>query len=149
VKPLKPLAEARSARKTREDHMANDESAVREVLAADDQRRAATVAGDLATLQALMTDDFTYTHFNGFREGRDGYVDRVRGGAVEYVSLDRRDAKVRIFGDVAVIDGLASMTYRPRALPDPLTSDTLYLAVWRRHAGAWRIEAYASTAEQK
>lgn len=123
-------------------------AAVREVLAADDRRRAATQAHDVATLEAIMTDDFTYTHFNGFREGRDGYVDRVRGRAVEYVSLDRRDAKVRIFGDVAVIDGLASMTYRPRTMPEPLVSHTLYLAVWRRYAGAWRIEAYASTAEE-
>jgi len=126
--------------------MSHDAEA-RAVLEADDRRRAATVAGDIATLEAMMTDDFTYTHFNGFREGREGYVGRVRGGTVEYISLDRRDATVRIFGDVAVIDGLASMTYRPRTMTEPLISHTLYLAVWRRYAGVWRIEAYASTAE--
>ena len=126
---------------------ANDEGAVREVLAADDRRRAATVAYDVATLDSLFSEGFTYTHFNGFREGRDGYLDRVRQGGVKYVSLDRRDAEVRLFGDVAVIDGLASMTYQLPTEDKPRTVDTLCLAVWRRDGARWRIEAYASTLE--
>jgi ketosteroid isomerase-like protein len=124
-----------------------DAAAVRDVLAADDRRRAATQAYDADALEALMTEAFTYTHFNGFREGRDGYLGRIRGGGVEYVSLDRRDAQVRIFGDVAVIDGKASMTYRLPSETKPNTVHNLYLAVWRRIGGAWRIEAYASTLE--
>lgn len=124
------------------------QSAVRAVLEADDRRRAATAAGDAATLSDLMSEAFTYTHFNGFREGRDSYVGRVAdGGSVEYISLDRRDAEVRLFGDVAVIDGRASMTYRPLAEDKPRTIHNLYLAVWRHDAGGWRIEAYASTLE--
>ena len=125
-----------------------DQAAARAVLEADDRRRAATVAGDTATLNELMSEAFTYTHFSGFREGRAGYVGRIaEGGAVEYVSLDRRDAEVRVFGDVVVIDGRASMTYRPLNEDKPRTIHNLYLAVWRREGGRWRIEAYASTLE--
>jgi ketosteroid isomerase-like protein len=124
-------------------------AAAREILEADDRRRAATAAGDLATLEALMSEGFTYTHFNGFREGRDGYIGRMRQGGVEYVSLDRRDAQVRVFGDLAVVDGRASMTYRLLSEDAPRTAHSLYLAVWRRDAGRWRIEAYASTTEDE
>ncbi|HEY3694655.1 nuclear transport factor 2 family protein [Phenylobacterium sp.] len=125
-----------------------DAAAAREVLAADDRRRAATMAGDLATLEAMMSEGFTYTHFNGFREGREAYLGRIRdGGAVEYIALDRRDGQVRVFGDVALVDGLASMAYRLLSETEPQTVHSLYLAVWRRAGGAWRIEAYASTQE--
>jgi ketosteroid isomerase-like protein len=123
-------------------------AAIRAVLEADDRRRAATVAADTATLNELMTEAFTYVHFNGFREGREGYVGRIAdGGFVEYVSLDRRAAEVRIFGDVALVDGKASMTYRTLDEAAPRTIHNLYLAVWRRDQGRWRMEAYASTLE--
>jgi ketosteroid isomerase-like protein len=129
--------------------MTNDaDAAASAVLEADDRRRAATVAGDVATLKALMSEAFTYTHFNGFREGRDGYVGRIAdGGFVEYISLDRRQAEVRVFGDMVLVDGAASMTYRTLDQAEPRTIHNLYLAVWRRDQGRWRIEAYASTLE--
>ena len=129
--------------------MSNDaDAAIRAVLEADDRRRAATVAGDVATLKDLMTKAFTYVHFSGFREGRDGYIGRIAdGGFVEYISLDRREAEVRVFGDVALVDGKASMTYRTLDQDQPRTIHNLYLAVWRRSKGRWRIEAYASTLE--
>ena len=118
------------------------------VLAADARRRAANVAKDVATLEQLLTPDFTYTHNTGFREGRDAYLARIKNGQVDYVAMDRLDAKVRVYGDVALVDGLASMTYRnPPGGPEH-TVKTLYLAVWVLHAGQWRIASYASTLEQ-
>jgi ketosteroid isomerase-like protein len=123
-----------------------DQAAVREVLAADERRRTATVAGDIATLNDIMSERFTYTHATGFREGREGYVGRVGSGQVTYVSLDRKDADVRVFGDVAIMDGRGAMSYRPGE-GAVVTMHNLFLAVWRRDGGRWRIEAYASTTD--
>jgi len=122
-------------------------AAVRAVLEADERRRAATVAGDIATLNDIMSERFTYTHATGFREGREGYVGRVAGGGVKYVALDRKDADVRVFGDLAVVDGTSSMTYRAAGEDTDRTMHNLYLAVWRHEGGRWRIEAYASTTD--
>jgi ketosteroid isomerase-like protein len=123
-------------------------AAAEAVLAADARRRAANVAKDVATLEQLLTPDFTYTHNTGFREGREPYLARIRNAQVDYVAMDRLDAKVRVYGDVAVVDGLASMTYRnPPGGPEH-TVRTLYTAVWVLQAGQWRIAAYASTLEQ-
>jgi ketosteroid isomerase-like protein len=123
-----------------------DQAAVREVLAADERRRAATVAGDIATLNDIMSEGFTYTHATGFREGREGYVGRVGSGQVTYVSLDRKDADVRVFGDMAIMDGRGAMSYRP-GQGAVVTMHNLFLAVWRKDGGRWRIEAYASTTD--
>ena len=118
------------------------------VLAADARRRAANVAKDVVTLEQLLTPDFTYTHNTGFREGREAYLDRIRKSQVDYVAMERPEAEVRLYGDVALVDGLASMTYRnPPGGPEH-TVKTLYLAVWVLQAGQWRIASYASTLEQ-
>jgi ketosteroid isomerase-like protein len=118
------------------------------VLAADARRRAANMAKDVVTLERLLTPDFTYTHNTGFREGRDAYLARIRNGQVDYVAMDRLDAKVRVYGDVALVDGLASMTYRNPPGGPAHTVRTLYTAVWVLQTGQWRIAAYASTLEQ-
>jgi ketosteroid isomerase-like protein len=123
-----------------------DQAAVREVLEADERRRAATLAGDIATLNDIMSERFTYTHATGFREGREGYVGRVAGGQVNYVSMEIKDADVRVFGDVAIIDGRGAMSYRPGE-GAVVTMHNLFLAVWRKDGGRWRIEAYASTTD--
>ncbi|HEY3697078.1 nuclear transport factor 2 family protein [Phenylobacterium sp.] len=121
------------------------QSVARAVLEADDRRRAATMAGDADALEALLTPDFTYTHNTGFREGRAAYVARVRNRQVEYVSMERLFAGVRVHGGVALVDGLASMTNRAPPAGPLRTSKTLYLAVWVLSNGQWRMAAYAST----
>lgn len=121
------------------------ETAVREVLAADDRRRAANVAGDAATLERLLTADFTYTHSNGFREGRGPYLERIRAARVHYLDMTRLSADVRLYGNIALIDGLARMTYRLAAHSVPNTLETLYLAVWTSNGEGWQLTAYAST----
>lgn len=121
------------------------ETLVREVLAADDRRRAANVAGDAATLEPLLTADFTYTHSNGFREGREPYLARIRTAQVDYLEMTRVSADVRLYGNIALIDGLARMTYRLASRSAPNTLETLYLAVWTNHGEGWQLTAYAST----
>jgi ketosteroid isomerase-like protein len=118
---------------------------VRAVLEADDLRRAASVAGDVDALEQLFTADFTYTHSNGFREGRTAYLARIRAAQVRYLNVVRREAQVRVYAEVALVDGLASMTYQLPSQAAPNTLETLYLAVWLRSAGRWRMAAYAST----
>lgn len=121
------------------------QSVIRAVLAADDRRRAASVAGDVETLAQILTPDFTYIHNTGFREGRDPYLARMREGGVEIVALERLAASARRVGGVVLVDGEASMTYRMPPSAPPATFTSLYLAVWEWRDDAWRIRAYAST----
>jgi uncharacterized protein (TIGR02246 family) len=120
-------------------------AAIQEVLAADDARRAATVRHDTAALDAIFTDDFTYVHGNGFREGKPGYLGRITAGAVRYIALDRLAAEVRIMGDIALVDGTATMDYQFPGDQGPRSQKNLYLAVWVREGARWRMAAYAST----
>lgn len=122
------------------------QSATAALLDADDRRRTASVAADVATLADILTPDFTYIHNTGFREGREPYLARLREGGALIVALERIAASVRFVGGIALVDGVASMTYRMPPSAPAATFTSLYLAVWERIGGAWRIRAYASTA---
>ena len=137
AQPAPPLSQARA-----------DAARVKAVLEADDHRRAANMANDPGALEAILAPDFTYTHFNGIREGREAYLARMRKSQVDYVKMDRLDARVRLYGDVAVVDGLAGMTYRSPPGGPEHTVKTLYTGVWVLKDGAWRMTTYASTLAQ-
>lgn len=115
------------------------------VFAADDRRLAASVKGDTATLREVLTEDFTYIHNTGFREGRAPYLARMEEAGVQITAMNRLSASVRQVGDVVLVDGEASMHYRmPPSAPEA-SFRSLYLAVWKQTGGAWRLHAYAST----
>ncbi len=118
-----------------------------EVLAADDLRRRATEQHDAATLATLLLPDFTYIHMNGTRETGASYLERLQAGTgVRYHALERQSAGVRLFGDVALMEGEANLRYESPPGTPPKNAPSLYLAVWVRSDGVWRLASYASTA---
>lgn len=124
-----------------------ENAAAAAVLAADDLRRRATEQHDADTLASLLLPDFTYVHMNGHRESGPSYVQRLRAAnAVRYHALERRAALIRLFGDVALMEGEANLRYESPIGSPPKDAPSLYLAVWVRRDGTWRMASYASTA---
>ena len=56
-----------------------------DVLAAEDERYAAMVDGDLETLDRLLADEVSYAHSSGVRDTKEQYFAKVRSGY--YLSL--------------------------------------------------------------
>lgn len=116
-----------------------------QVLAADDARFAALLAGDVARLEQLLDPGCTYTHNSGLFEGREAYLERIRAGRVRYLSMQRHDVAVRLYGPTAVVTGY--VIAQSRTFPDGVLHDrdTHFLAVWVEDRDQWRMVAYAST----
>ena len=113
------------------------------LLAADDSRYAALVACDLDALDALLTDDFTYTHNAGFTDDKAAYLGRIRSGGVYYTDPQRVSANPRVHGDAGIITGHMRLVAN---LPDQAVQlDNIFLAVWVREQGRWRCAAWSST----
>jgi ketosteroid isomerase-like protein len=117
--------------------VAND--VTREVLAAEERRCGAIAAEDWAALDAIIADDFRYTHSTGKTEDKPTWIAGIkkRRRAVEHEGL-----AVRGFGDVALLS--ASSVYR---YAEPFRGDSHYgsvldvLQVWVRRPEGWRIVA--------
>jgi hypothetical protein len=114
------------------------------LLRADDYRYDRLLASDVAALDAMLTDDFTYTHNSGFIEGKAEYLGRIADGAVRYGRGERLSHDVRIHGATAIMTG--HMRMMVHASDRDIQLDNLFLAVWVFEGGTWRLAAWASTA---
>jgi hypothetical protein len=114
------------------------------ILSADDERMAAICRMDAQALSELLTEDFTYAHGDGLREGREANLDRIRNRTVEYISVARLEASVRFVGKVGLLEGAGETRLRMRD-GRVISFQNLFLGVWAYSQGRWRLAAYAST----
>lgn len=124
----------------------SSEADVISLLAADDERYRATMASDIQALDALLTDDFTYTHNAGFTDDKSAYLGRLASGVVRYSDGGRFHAVTRIHGDTGIMTGLMRMV--AHLAEGPVQLDNVFLAVWVRKSGSWRLAAWSSTMRQ-
>lgn len=121
-------------------------SDVAALLAADDERYRATMAGDVVALERILAEDFTYTHNAGFTDDRAAYLARIASGVVRYSDGGRVTASTRIHGDTGIMTGHMRMV--ANLAEGPVQLDNVFLAVWLHRDGAWRLAAWSSTTRQ-
>jgi ketosteroid isomerase-like protein len=117
--------------------------AVEAVLAADQARLAALMAGDAAALTRLFSDELLFVHSDGRIEGKADYVRNLLAGDTAYAqarTLNLRSQEPA--PGVVVLIGAQEM--RKRLGPDWSEVKLRFLAVWRQEAGAWRMVSWQS-----
>jgi len=113
------------------------------VLAAHDKRIAATIAGDVARLAAMMTDDLTYTHSSGVLESKAQFLEALRNGKYLYREITAPARKVRVHGDAAVVSGPAHVVIEPGGKRTEI--DLYFTELYVKEAGQWRMALWHST----
>jgi ketosteroid isomerase-like protein len=113
------------------------------VLAAQDGRIAATIAGDLAALAAMMTDDLTYTHSSAVTETKAEFLDGLKSGKYVYREIAPRDRKVRVHGDAAVVSGPCHVVIEPGGRRTEI--DLYFTELYVREGGRWRMALWHAT----
>lgn len=119
------------------------DTAVAEVLEAEDRRYRAMLDADLGALDDLCADGLSYAHSSGVRDTKDEYLAKVRSGYYVYRRIEHPVERVEVVADSAIVVG--RMTADLEVDGTPKTIDNLALAVWVRTAGRWRLLAYAPT----
>lgn len=64
---------------------------------------------DTVTLEKMMGDDFLGIAANGALSDKQQYLDHLRTGRFEFNSIDVTDSKVRLMGDVAIVNSMADI----------------------------------------
>src|SRR3954451_12522793 len=83
----------------------NGSKAEKEVLAAMDSWKQATMKKDRATLEKLLHNDLTYSHSNGHNETKADVLQSVTGGKTTVEGIDFSDTTVRVYGNTALVRG--------------------------------------------
>jgi ketosteroid isomerase-like protein len=114
------------------------------VLALEERRRAAMLAGDIAALQALLAPDLRYTHSTGICDGRDSLLAKLAGGQIAYRQLAFTPLAVQCKADAGIVGG----EMHAEVLRDgqPRSIAARYLAVWLQRMGTWQLAAFQGTA---
>jgi ketosteroid isomerase-like protein len=114
-----------------------------EVTAADDRRFQAMVKQDWAALDAALADDLVYVHSTARVESKAEHVANLKAGKPHYRGASPRERKVRMRGDVGIINGVSDMHVENAGKEQRFT--IRYLAVYAKIAGRWQMTAWQST----
>jgi ketosteroid isomerase-like protein len=110
----------------------------REVRCAERALYDAMIARDFAALEGILAPDLAYVHSTAVTEGKEQYLAGVARGLYEYERIETPEARVRVHGQVALIDGVCDM--RVGAAGSPKESiRLLFVLVWRHGSDGWRL----------
>ena len=114
-----------------------------EVIAADDRRFQAMMKQDWAALEASLADDLVYVHSSARVESKSEHVGNLKAGKPYYRGASPRERKVRMKGDVGIVNGISDMHVENAGKENRFT--IRYLAVYAKSAGRWQMTAWQST----
>jgi ketosteroid isomerase-like protein len=114
-----------------------------EVLAADERRFEAMRKGDWAGLDAALAADLTYVHSTARLESKAEHIGNLKAGKPHYRGIAPRDRKVRVHGNVGIVNGVSEMHVENAGKEQRFT--VRYLAVYTKSGEAWRMIAWQST----
>jgi ketosteroid isomerase-like protein len=118
--------------------------AFNELLEREAARGRALVERDFDTLAQLMTDDLLHIHSTGVVHDKAAYLDYVRG-PLAFLSVERRDLKVKMFGDAAVMTGAMSNVMRPPGPAVPVTVESHVVQIWVPGSAGWQLAVFQAT----
>jgi ketosteroid isomerase-like protein len=103
----------------------------------------ASVKGDTTALAALVADDFMLINPFGEISTKAGHLRLMIDGALRFHSIEPSDAKVRVYGDAAILTDLRQMkvTYKGRAENLSVRTTEFYV----KQAGKWRCVSLQAT----
>lgn len=119
------------------------EKEIRAVLAQSDQANLKGDAEALATYDRILTDDYTRIPPNGTALNKAELLNSVKAGQTKYESLQHSDIKVRIYGNTAVVTGVA--TEKGIRQGNSFSGKTRWTRIFVKRGGEWKVALFQST----
>jgi ketosteroid isomerase-like protein len=98
---------------------------------------------DTTCLEKYFADDYTAIHGDGNLSTKAQEIENFKSGATKYDSINVREAKIRTYGDTAVVNALASV--KATINGKPYSGDVRNTRVWVKQNGDWRLVAFQTT----
>jgi ketosteroid isomerase-like protein len=113
---------------------ASDEEAV---AAAVDRMTGAMLHKDIPALEALTSDSVSYGHSSGKVQDKKAFIDDIRSGKSAFNTLEMRNQKIILNGDVALVRNhfSAEAVNDGKVVPTEIEN----FQVWQQQAGTWRL----------
>lgn len=108
-----------------------------EILKLEALRCKALTSGDVEALGAIVSDDLVHIHGNGHVDGRADYLEGV-AKKYKFHSIERGDLKVRVYDDVAVVNGPLTQVVSVSGNDKLNNISAIVTQTWICQAGQWK-----------
>ena len=112
-------------------------------MKADNDRFAAMQNADIAALEKLLGGELSYTHTSAVVQTKDEFISDIKTGTLKYQSVDAKDRKVHVYGNVAVVTGGATVYIILRG--NEQSFQIRYTNVHVNRNRAWQMVAWEAT----
>jgi hypothetical protein len=114
------------------------------ILAAEQQRCDAMLAGDCTALAAMLDPQLHFAHANGGVDDKAAYLAKMAAGRIVYTGIDWSDENVTILADgIAMLTGRMQTSVQVEGTPKVLRNRVM--SIWHRADGNWQLRAFQST----
>jgi ketosteroid isomerase-like protein len=115
------------------------------VLDCELQRYQGLLAGDVAALEALLSDTVVYVHSTGEQDTKSSYIEKIANGRLRYLELAFENLNANSHENWAFVSGRLIATVRKDGLERNVRS--LFMTIWAKESdGSWRLQAHQGTA---
>ncbi len=116
----------------------------RQVEALEEQWRKAQLAGDAATMDKMLSEDFIGISMSGQVNTKAQLLDRVRAHRVQINKIELSDMKVKLIGGIAIVTSLAEVEGTNEGAS--VKGTYRYTRVYQRlPSGGWKITSFEAT----
>jgi ketosteroid isomerase-like protein len=119
-------------------------AAKQQVEALEEQWRVAQLAGDVATMDKLLSDDYIGISITGQVNTKMQQLDRMRMHKFALTRLDLGERQVKLIGSIAIVTSRAEVEGTNDGAP--VTGTYRYTRVYQRlPSGVWKITSFEAT----
>jgi len=117
------------------------------ILALEEQRNQAILHGDVAALDHMTSDDYTFITLRGELRSKEEILRDFKAGLIKYDSRTISDLKVRVYGNSAVVTGRAVQKGMENG--KDYSGDYWFTRVYVKMDGGWKTVALQTTLIEK
>lgn len=118
-------------------------NAQQEIKTLQGQVLQAILKGDTSVMEKYYSDDYIAIHGDGKVTTKTQEIENFKSGVTKYDSITVLEAKIRIYGDTAVVNALASVTTIVNG--KPFSGDVRNTRVWVKDGGNWKLVVFQTT----
>jgi ketosteroid isomerase-like protein len=120
-----------------------DSKAEKDVLAAMDAWKQATMKKDAAALDKLLHPDLSYSHSSAANQTKDEVIKSVTTGKATVEGITFSDTTVRVYGNTALVKGKVDIVNNTDGKSTPAHLNILH--VWIKGSQGWQMVARQAT----
>jgi ketosteroid isomerase-like protein len=113
------------------------------IIDLDKKRMTAMAQKDIATLNALLSDDLVYTHSSARLDTKQSLIGAMESGATVYTAVEPSDVKAQDLGDSVILTGSCRIGVMSNGRSNSF--GVRFTDVYANRGGRWQMVAWQST----